>query len=493
MSFISLSFIGFLILTGIVYYLLPDKVQWCWLLLISLFFYACYDIRMMLFLLFSVATTFYGAKRLVPEKEAAAYHGGRKLVLAAILFINIGLLLFLKYYGFAGGLATLFFQRIGQPFALPNLRLLVPVGISFYTLQAVGYCIDIYRGKAEPEKSLAKYALFVSFFPQILQGPIGRFDQLAPQLFSGRRFRYETVAFGTQLMLWGCFKKMVIADRASIFVNAVYMDVANYAGFQVFVASLLYTLQIYTDFSGCVDIVRGAAQIFGIELAENFHHPYFACSIPDFWRRWHMSFSSWLRDYLYIPLGGNRKGKARKYINVVLVFLASGVWHGVGIHYIVWGLLHGVYQVIGGITETLRKKLLRFGGAEPASLGHRFFQWLLTFSLVNFAWIFFRAPSLRDALKILGRMAAQWNPWVLFDGSLYGLGLDQRDFHLLLVCTAVLIIVSLIQEKIRLREAVARQPLVFRWCVYFAGIFAVILFGIYGPGYDASQFIYGQF
>ena len=264
------------------------------------------------------------------------------------------------------------------------------------------------------------------------------------------------------------------------------------------IASLCYALQIYTDFSGCVDIARGAAQAFGIDLPHNFNQPYLATSIQDFWRRWHMSLSSWLRDYVYIPLGGNRKGVARKYVNIMIVFFVSGLWHGVGLHYIVWGLMHGAYQVAGALLRRPRAWVTARLGMGPDSSPqnqrfHRFLQGLITFGLVNLAWIFFRADTLTVALRFVWRMIKTFNPWVLVDGSLLALGLDGYDLAVLLLGVAALFAVALLQRRFNLRERLTVQPLPVRWGVYLGGILIVVLMGIYGVGYDASAFIYGAF
>jgi len=262
----------------------------------------------------------------------------------------------------------------------------------------------LYVTAAGIRKNPAKFTLFMAFFPQILQGPIPRFGQLAPQLYAPHRFRYETFCSGMQLMLWGYIQKMVIADRAAVLVDYVYGNAEQFYGITLLTASLFYSLQIYADFSGCVDIERGTAEMFGIDLAKNFERPYFATSIQDFWRRWHISLSSWLRDYVYIPLGGNRKGLARKYVNILIVFFVSGLWHGVGLHFLFWGLLHGAYQVAGALWQRIRTAFAarRKKPAQvlsPARLCvRRAWKIFFTFNLVNLAWIFFRVPSLRQGV-----------------------------------------------------------------------------------------------
>lgn len=488
MNFISASFLAFFLITGIVYFCIPKRMQWGWLLAASLFFYLCSDLRYFLFLLFGVLST-YGAaiwiKRWKEQKRKA------RLVLTGVLVLNLGLLVFLKFFDYSMGLFAALAQMLGAQWTWEPLGLILPLGISFYTLQIAGYCIDVYRGKIEPQKNLAKYALFVTFFPQILQGPIPRYDQLAPQLLGQHSFDYVRVKQGLQLMLWGFFQKMVLADRAAVLVNEVFQNHTEYAGGVAVLAAFAYTLQIYADFSGCVNIARGAAQVLGIELMQNFKLPYFSTSIAGFWRRWHISLSSWLRDYVYIPLGGNRKGALRKYLNVMLVFLVSGLWHGTGIHYLVWGLLHGAYQVMGALLSPLRERIAKGVRLDRIPWLRTGLQILITFLLVNIAWIFFRAPDTATAVQII---ASMFQPQGVSESAAALLGiLNWKNLVLLAGCCLLQLGVSLLQTRFALRQRFNRLPLLIRWGVYFAGIASVLVFGYYGPGYDSAAFIYMQF
>lgn len=483
MSYTSFSFLAFILIGGIIYFLLPKKLQPFWLLVLNTLFYIKSDIRFAAFLAFSLCNT-YIAGRLMSNAKPEF----KKIVAAVTLLLNLGILIFVKWGGY-------FLSRMAAP-GFGNISLtgiLVPLGISFYTLQAVSYCVDVYRGKYPAEKNFIKYSLFMSFFPVIVQGPISRFDQLADQVYAGHSFEYRRVKFGAQLMLWGFFKKLVIADRAAMLVNQVFDNYAQYKGLEIFIAAVFYSIQLYADFSGCVDICRGVSQIFGIELARNFNHPYFSDSIKDFWRRWHISLSSWLKDYVYIPLGGNRKGVVRKYLNILIVFFVSGMWHGVGIHYLAWGLLHGAYQVIGGLTEPMKNSACLRLRIKQNTFPYRLWKKAATFFMVTFAWIFFRAPGLKDALKIIKAMFSPFNPWIISDGTLFKLGLDAKDFSVLVVSVAVLLCVSIAQTKWHLREKLSEQSLWFRWGICYAAIFAILIFGIYGPGYSTQQFIYMKF
>lgn len=484
MSFTEPSFFLFLLIVCTGYYLIPKAAQWVWLLAASLGFYLLACPSGFWYLLVS-AFFVYSCGLLLPR-----LHGGwKKFFLAAALPVVLLVLLWWKYSGFLAGVA--FSWGIE---GLPSFSgIALPLGISFYTLQLIGYCVDVFRGSALPERNPAKFLLFVSFFPQILQGPIPRFQQLAGQLSLPHPFQWGQVRAGVQLMVWGCFQKLVIADRAGILVNFVYEHYRDLDGFRILLGILFYSFQLYTDFSGCVDIARGASQMLGIELAENFRQPYLARSVADFWKRWHISLSSWFRDYLYIPLGGNRRGKLHKYGNVIFVFLVSGLWHGAGVHFLVWGLLHGLYQAMGEILLPVRKLWLRLTAANSDCFSRHLCQSVCTFLLVSLAWVFFRAESLTQAWDMLYAMVTLWSPWVFFDGSFLQLGLGAWDFALCLLGFGLVITVDLLHQKYHLREALARQNVSFQFLVTAGGILAILLLGIYGSGYSSAGFIYAAF
>lgn len=466
---VSLKFVFFVSLVIFLYYTLPRKVQPYVLLLASVAFYLTFRPVAILFLAAS-AMSVYAAALLVDLK----WH--ERIVVPFVVVVNIGLLGFAKY-------GSCLFS---------GTSIIVPLGISFYTLQAVAYLVDVGRGKFKAERNPLKFLLFISFFPIIMQGPISRYDQLSGQLWCRHRFSIVALRNGLQLMLWGFFKKMVIADRAAIFVDYVFAPGAGCEGFLVVVAAILYSVQIYADFSGCVDISRGIAEALGIDLIKNFNHPYFAVSVKDFWRRWHISLSSWLKDYVYIPLGGNRKGEFRKNLNILMVFAVSGLWHGTGLNFFIWGLLHGVYQIADALTARAREAMWRFAGVDTGTWSFAFGRKLVTFLAVTFAWIFFRAQTTADAVALIGRSFA-FNPWVFTDGTLLKQGLDGADWCVLALSVGMLLGASCLQERMRVREALSRQMLWFRWSVAIAGLLATLVLGIYGPGYSASQFIYMQF
>jgi len=487
MSIISLSFMVFTLAAILGYFILPMKVRPYWLLLASLFFYGCFGLKPFIFIGVSIVSTFACA-HMTSSLAAKGKKSRAKAVLFVTVLLNMGLLAVVKYLNYSLSLLGRAFD-----FNAPVFTLIVPLGIAFYSMQAVSYCVDVYRGKYAPEKNIFKYTLYMTFFPIIMQGPISRYDQLADQLFTPQRFSFDRLRSGLSLVLWGLFKKMVIADRAALLVNQVFGNYTEYEGFEIIIAALLYTVQIYTDFSGCVDISRGIAEVFGIQLRGNFDHPYFAVSIKDFWRRWHMSLSSWFKDYIYIPLGGSRKGRLRKYINLLVVFFVSGLWHGVGIHYIAWGLLQGFFQIAGELTEKTRYKIYDLCGVDRTSFSYKLGQQFVTFVLVNISWVFFRADGLIAALKMLKYAAFSYNPWIFTDGSFLAMGLDGKDWNVLIFSLAVLLVVSLLQERMSIRKELEKQSFWFRYAIYTAAILAILIFGMYGPGYDAAQFIYMQF
>ena len=481
MDFLTITFGLFFILSVAGYYILPKKIRWLWLLCSSLIFYMWAVPKMALYLLFSAATTWLYGFWIQKRRNAGETKKGKGL-LALVIALNGGVLFLVKWYPF-----------LESRLHLPALQLLAPVGISFYTLQVIGYCVDVYRGTITAQKSFLRYLLFVSFFPQLLQGPIPRYEQLGGQLYEGHDFDYREVKFGLQQMLWGFFLKMVIADRTALFVNTVFPEYQFYDGTIIAVAAVLYSIQLYTDFLGCVCIAMGAAQVYGVRLPRNFDRPYFAVSIKDFWRRWHISLSSWLRDYIYIPLGGSRRGSFRKYVNLMLTFFVSGLWHGVGFKYIVWGLLQGGYQIAGELLAPLKKGALKLFCIEEESALHRGIQRACTFVLVTAGWVIFRANGVKAGLDMLWRIVTDAAPWVFWNGELYQCGIESRRMFALAACILLAFGAECLQGKGSIREMLERQHMFVRWAVYLGGIALVLVLGVYGPEYSAAQFLYGQF
>ena len=357
----------------------------------------------------------------------------------------------------------------------------------------MGYVIDVYRGKVKAEKNVAELLLFVSFFPLLLSGPIERADSLIPQFRKKHVFNADRVLRGFLLMLWGFFLKMVVSDRLSVYVNAVFDEYRKYNGVYVILAITFFSLQIYCDFSGYSNMAKGCAEIMGFDITSNFRQSYLAVSVADFWRRWHISLTSWFRDYIYIPLGGNRKGTLRKYINILAVFAISGLWHGASWNFVFWGVINGVFQVVGSLLNPLRNKAVAALKIDRKALSHRVLKTVATFIPVAFAWTFFKAPSFMTGLRII-REAFRFNPWVLFDKSLYALGLNELEFSIMLAGLLVLLAADIINENgIVIRDFIKKQELWFRWAFYIIAIVTVVVFGVYGPGYNAADFIYFKF
>lgn len=499
MLFNSQEFLIFFPIVLFVYYIIPSKIRYIWLLFASYYFYMCWNAKYALLLLFSTVVTYLSGILIdkIKNKEGITEDNRvklKKLCVAGSFILNLSVLFFFKYFEFAAQNINRIFHLININLNMPAFDVLLPVGISFYTFQALSYTIDIYRDEIYAEKNFLRYALFVSFFPQLVAGPIERSKNLLKQLAIPTKVDWDMARKGLLLMLWGYFLKIVLADRIAIFVDTVYGDYNTYGGYYLIVATILFAVQIYCDFYGYSTIAMGAAMILGIKLMENFDAPYLSKSVAEFWRRWHISLSSWFRDYLYIPLGGNRKGRLRKYINLMAVFLTSGLWHGAQWSFVVWGGLNGIYQIIGDILRPVRDKLVRVFELRRETFSHKLFKVISTFVLVDFAWLFFRAQSFKEALIIIKSMFTDYNPWILFDGSIYNCGLDSKNFMLMLIAILILLIADIFKYKgIKISEVILKQEYWFRWLVFGVSSSLILLFGIWGSAYDASSFIYFQF
>ncbi len=482
MSFLSLSYFLFFPVTALVYFVLPQRARNGWLLGCSWFFYLCAGGSYFPFLLSTVLVTYFAARAL--EKKP------RKGLLAGALCLFIGALGIFKYLRFGMESLSRLLALAGLDWAPVAPKLLLPAGISFYLFAAMGYLIDVYRGRLPAEKSFLKYALFLSFFPSLLSGPIGRGEKLLPQFDSYHKFNYVNVREGFFRFLWGAFKKLVLADRLAVVVDTVFAAPQNYGAIQVVIAACAFSVQIYCDFSAYSDMAVGSARVMGFELIENFRTPYFSRSIAEFWRRWHISLSSWFRDYLYIPLGGSRRGAVRKYVNVLIVFAVSGLWHGAALTFVVWGLLNGLYQVVSALTAPLRaraRSVLPFG-EDSRILALWQMGWV--FVLSTLAWVFFEVGSLAGALGVLRNMVKP----VLWDvGGLSAMGMGRKEFLVAGLGFLVLLGVDARSLKADPAREVAEAPRWIRWGVYLALLLSAVVFGSYGTGYDAQSFIYGQF
>jgi D-alanyl-lipoteichoic acid acyltransferase DltB (MBOAT superfamily) len=373
---------------------------------------------------------------------------------------------------------------------------IVPMGISFYTLQITSYMVDVYHGKIEPEKNIAKYMLFTSFFPQLIQGPIPRYSQLAGQLMEGHEFDERKAVKGFCYIIWGFFLKLVIADKAAVIVDEVFDNFPTYTGIYVWLAAGLYSIQLYTDFLACTKLAQGVSKLFGIEVIDNFASPFLAVSIKDYWRRWHISLSTWLRDYLYIPLGGNRKGKVRRYINLAITFLISGIWHGSQIKYLAWGLIQAVYQIVGELTEGIRDRIYKCLGMDSNSKVRKTIKRIITFWLVTFGLLIFRAQNLIWGLEMIKDMFVNFKviPGLLSDEGIFALGLEWKEILVLILAIYILWLVDKAHEcKMSISDRVIDMKLPVRWGIYIVAIIAIMVLGTYGYGYSAQDFIYGGF
>ncbi len=477
MTFISFHFWLLFPFIFVFYWAIPTKWNtWrkVFLLIVSYLLYMNWKPAFALVLLGVTLVTYWGGQvlQINDDNEEIKARNRKSLVW---LFALLGLLplLVFKYYNFinnsiSGGLAS-----IGLQFALPGLNWAIPVGISFFTFQAVGYMLDVYHGRVKSEKNLLNYLLFVSFFPQVMSGPISKADELLPQIKEPHKFDYEQGKQGLKYLLWGMFIKLVIADRLGLFVDTVYANYIHYNGSTCFVASVFYTLQIYCDFAGYSLMAIGIARTLGFNLINNFKRPYFAVSITDFWRRWHISLTRWLTQQVYIPLGGSRCSKARTYWNIFVTFLVSGIWHGANWTFIVWGCMHGVFQII--------EKALGWQKYEGNNWMVKAIRICVTFLLVNFAWIFFRMPSVSDAFSVIAKMAT-------FEGipdlSDYGM----NALFMTIIGLTILLFKDCKDEFFSTKSQFLHHPLL-RWATYIVLFCMIMAFGVL----DGGQFIYVSF
>jgi len=477
MLFNSLEFLIFFPTVVLLYFLLPYRFRWVLLLVASYVFYMFWRAEYALLLLLSTLIDYgcgLGMNR-YPDEEKQK----RKPWLYLSLFSNLSLLFTFKYYNFFNTAAHDLAQLLGLSYAAPAFALLLPMGISFYTFQTMSYSIDVYYGRIKAEKHLGIFALFVTFFPQLVAGPIERAENLLSQLREKHSFDYGRIVSGLQLMAWGLFKKVLIADRLALMVNQVYNNPTDYAGIPLLLATFFFAFQIYCDFSGYTDIAIGSAQVMGFRLMDNFKRPYFARSISDFWSRWHISLSTWFRDYLYIPMGGNRVVRWRWYYNLLFTFLVSGLWHGANWTFIVWGALHGFYLVFAQITRQPRSRLALTLGLDKRPMLYGVWQVGTTFALVCLAWIFFRANTIGEAWYIVthlfsglpqGLAAIIANTGAARARLLY-LGQPMPEFYLALLLIAFMEAVHFVQRKRQIRPLLAALPPALRWAVYALYLF----------------------
>jgi alginate O-acetyltransferase complex protein AlgI len=530
MIFTSYEFILFIIILFLVYYIIPNKFQWLLLLLASYIFYSFAGIKLLVYIIATTVTTYVISRRMdkiqiiqaeyirtnkeqLTRQERKAYKAAMKAKqrkwLILCLILNMGMLAIIKYTDFTIVNINFLLEFVHSGKKIPHAGFVLPLGISFYTFQTMGYIIDVYRGKYPCEKNLFKLALFVSFFPQLIQGPISRFNELAKTLFTEHQFDKKRIAFGLQRILWGFFKKLVIADRILTGVNTIVRDPGEYQGIYVLIGMLFYAIELFADFTGGIDITIGVAQVLGIEVTENFERPYFSKSITEYWRRWHITMGTWFKDYMFYPISVsksmlNLSKRCRKrfgeqfgkripvYISTIVVWFTTGIWHGAAWNFIIWGLLNCLVILISQECSPFYNKFhARFHVKH--TFGYRLFQVGRTFWLMSFLRTFDCYRDVSTTFRMYGTIVTKWNASELFQGGLMKLGLTMTDYEILFLAVMVLLIVSLSGRSKSVRKKLVKRPILLRYAVYFGLFLAVLLFGTYGVGYDASQFIYSQF
>ncbi len=488
MIFNSLQFIVFFLLVVAIYYILPHRFRWIVLLISSYVFYMVWKASYIILILLCTVVNYIAAIRIKRDKNAFV----RRAWLIFSLSISLGVLFIYKYLGFINESLMNVFTYLNFNYPLGSFDIFLPMGISFYTFQTLSYTIDVYRGDTEPEKNFFYLSLYVTFFPQLVAGPIERSDSLLPQ-FKGRvNFDIYGILDGIKIMIFGFFKKIVIADRLAIAVNAVYNTPKDFTGIYFVIATVLFAFQIYCDFSGYSQIAIGAAKVLGIDLMQNFDRPYLSKSIQEFWRRWHISLSTWFRDYVYIPLGGSRVTKTRYYGNLITTFLLSGLWHGASWNFVIWGGLHGLYQVIGHMTFKWRDRIKSRLSIENTFI-LKVFQVAFIFTLTSFAWIFFRANTFTDSIYIIRNLFSDISMWRDID-YLYivvnNMGLSFLQFGLAIISIILLVIGELLARKRPLYESLKRSNFVVEGSFYMLLLIIIMTMGVY---FDGNQFIYFQF
>lgn len=530
MLFTSYEFIAFLTLVFVLYYVIPKRFQWPLLLVASYIFYFTSGVSNLFYIVTTTVSTYLLMQQIQKVRDAQEAYlkehkkemsreerkeykavGKKKMwhLLLITLFINIGMLAVVKYTNFMIHNINTVFGWFGSSTTISFWDIALPMGISFYVFQSMGYAIDVYRGKYRAEDNFFKFALFVSFFPQLIQGPISRFDALSQSLFEEHKFDTKNISFGLQRILWGFFKKLVIADRLVVAVNTIIGDSDMYSGAYVFVGMLFYALELYADFTGGIDITIGIAQTFGIKVTENFIRPFFSKNIKEYWNRWHITMGSWFTDYIFYPISvcqpmlklsrfsrahfGDEIGKrVTVYLSSFVVWFATGVWHGASWNFIVWGLANFVVIMVSQEFEPFYR-WFHSRVKVDGTFGWKLFQVIRTVLLMSMIRTFDCYRDVPLTFKMVGTMFTTWNYDILWNGALMELGLTAADYLVVIVGALLLLSVSLIQRSGSVREKIAAKPYPARFVIWFGLAILVILWGTYGIGYDASQFIYNQF
>ncbi len=480
MLFNSVDFLIFFPIVVGIYFLLPYRWRWFWLLLSSCYFYMAF-VPVYILVLFATIVVDYLAGILIDRSVGKI----KKVYLIGSIIFTCLILFVFKYFNFFNANLDALGNFLGWNYPINYLSIILPIGLSFHTFQSLSYVIEVYRGNQRAEHRFGIYALYVMFFPQLVAGPIERPQNLLHQFDEYHHFDYVRISRGLKRMLWGFFKKIVIADRLALVANTVFSDAYDYSGLSLIIAVLFFAFQIYCDFSGYSDIALGAAQVMGFKLMENFKRPYFSRSIHEFWQRWHISLSSWFKDYVYIPLGGSRVLTLRRYANLFIVFILSGFWHGASWTFIVWGALHGVYLILGIITRPLKDKFFYITSLIRFPKIIKFLEIICTFILVSISWVFFRANNIDEAFYILTHLFSNLS----FDIPSLNIGLGYAGFIYCLAIVVFMESISLLQERGGITEFLDNKPLWVRWSVYIVLLWMILFLGIF----KNQQFIYFQF
>jgi len=483
MLFNSINFLVFFPVVTVLFFLLPHRFRWQLLLLASCVFYMAFIPKYILILVVTIVIDYLAALWL--ERPGLSVLK-RKLILTLSIISTCLVLFIFKYYEFFNSNLAALAEFFHWNYSADAVKLILPIGLSFHTFQSLSYVIEVYRGRQTAERHFGIYSLYVMFYPQLVAGPIERPQNLLHQFRARHQFDYGRVTDGLKLMLWGMFKKVVIADRLAVAVNHVYGSPHDYTGLALIVATVFFAFQIYCDFSGYSDIAIGSAQVMGFRLMDNFNRPYFAKSISEFWKRWHISLSTWFRDYLYIPLGGSRTKNWRWQFNLFITFVISGLWHGANWTYVIWGGLNGLYLMCSIWTRAYREKFCRVLSLDRHQFIHKYLQVAITFMLVCLAWIFFRADRVSDAWYILTHLFRGW----LGEGrGVLQMGLGLGSLLVAIMSIVFMETIHVIQRHRSIRHMLSEKPIWIRWTVYYALIFGIIFLGVF----EKRQFIYFQF
>ncbi|MGN1167468.1 MAG: MBOAT family O-acyltransferase [Lachnospiraceae bacterium] len=531
MSYTSFIYLVFLAISCLIYYMIPLKNRWIVILAANMVFYAAAGWDNLVYLLCAISISYFVALKMgklhdefkvikkqgnydrkqLKEVKAAFEKRRRKFLLIGLVTV-IGALCVVKYTNFVLKNVNGLLNLVGMGRDSMTVKLIVPLGVSFFTFQIISYLVDVYKGDIAPQKNFMRYALYISFFPSVTQGPIPRYSQLGTQLETPQKFNYDNIRDGAVWIVWGFAKKLILAERLATFVNSIYDNYTSYNGIILVLATIAYSIQIYADFSSCMDIATGSARMFGIELAPNFLRPYFSKTMPEFWRRWHVSLGNWFKDYVFFPFSISQallklNKKARKTFGdgagriiasslpILLVWALTGIWHGASWKFVVWGLFHGTLIILSTIFTPYNQNLVKKFNIRTDCFWFRLFQMLRTFTLCCIGRVFFRADGLRAALGIFKRIFSGVGLAQIMNGNIYNYGLNEKNMLVVIIAALVLLIVSILEEKSSesIVNLLSKQNLVFRWIIIYTLFFAVLVFGKYGPGYDAAGFIYEQF